>query len=96
MSSVQLLLQTQGSRLSAVNGGPLPINPLATPQSLLHYDPTQPGYSISGNDSAIVNLYYQQYNVGINRSLPQPSLLDLSGVIPSYYYPNNAPPGAVF
>jgi hypothetical protein len=99
MSSLLNILTTNGSPYSIANGQNVPINPLSTKQSQLHVDGTNnPGYSIVGADVALVNSEYQQYDVGVStpNALPQPSQLDLSGVIPPYNYRANTPEGRTF
>lgn len=41
-------LTTEGSNLSKYDGATPPVNPLATKQSKLHADGSQPGYSLNG------------------------------------------------
>lgn len=65
-----------GSIFSAANGGPIAVNPLATKQSKLHADGTNPGYSLNGANQSTVNNSYQQYNDGAVNVLPQPTQLD--------------------
>lgn len=83
-------LTTQGSNLSYGNGQTPTINPGATPQSKLHADGNQPGYSLDGSDFTTVNAAFQAYNDGVNNILPQPSQLDINGQTPSQYI-NNLP-----
>lgn len=73
-------LQTQGSQLSAANGGPIAINPLATKQSKLHADGSAPGYSVDGSNQSSVNNSYQQYNDGVVNTLPQPTQLEITNI----------------
>lgn len=83
-------LQTQGSSLSKYNGGPIPTNPLATQQSLLHADQNgDPGYSINGSDRPQVTSETQQYD-NTNAVLPQPTQLSDGGITPPQYL-NNLP-----
>lgn len=76
-------LTTAGSPLSAYNGGTPQVNPLATQQSKLHADGTNPGYSLNGAQSGIVAPQYNAYDDGITNPLPLPSQLDLNGGIPT-------------
>jgi hypothetical protein len=55
------MLTTQGSPLTAYNGTTPPINPLATPQSKLHADGDQPGYSLDGANATLVNRFSTQF-----------------------------------
>jgi len=81
-------LKQQGSVLSAANGGSISVNPLATQQSKLHADGTNPGYSLDGANASTVNSQYQAYKDGAVNALPQPSQLDLNGKQPSKYTDN--------
>ena len=83
-------LTTQGSNLSYGNGQTPTVNPGATPQSKLHVDGNQPGYSLDGSDFTTVNAAFQAYNDGVNNILPQPSQLDINGQTPTQYI-NNLP-----
>jgi hypothetical protein len=85
------LLNNQGSNLTAYDGKTPKVNPLATKQSKLHADGNLPGYSLDGSNKFIVNNDYQAYLDGAVNALPQPSQLDLNGVLPSKYLDN--PPG---
>lgn len=76
-------LTTGGSVYSYNNGQTPPTNAGATKQSKLHADGTLPGYSLDGSDFTDVNKAYQEYNDGINNVLPQPSLLDVNGIVPT-------------
>ena len=67
-------LQQGGTTLTPYNGNTPPINPLATPQSLMH-----DSYSITGQNAGAVNNALQQYLDGVNNVLPTPSQLDLGG-----------------
>jgi len=82
------MLLNQGSPLSIANGATPDINPLTTPQSNLHADGAQPGYSLNGNGFTSVNAAWNQYVDGLNNPLPQPSLLDLDGATPPRYLDN--------
>jgi hypothetical protein len=85
-------LQQAGSSLTAYDGNTPPINPLATNQSTLHAIASgQPGYSVSGINSNIVNGQYQQYQDGAPNSLPFPSNLDLNNGFTPFQYLNNPP-----
>ena len=76
MGSLLNKLQTEGSKLSAANGGPIAVNPLATQQSKMHADGSNPGYSVNGVGAQVVNTDYQEYRDGVNNLLPPPSNLD--------------------
>ena len=77
-------LTTQGGSVYSYGNGQTPnINPGATQQSKLHADGNTPGYSLDGSDFSEVNSAFQQYNDGVNNILPQPSLLDINGAIPT-------------
>lgn len=82
------MLLNQGSPLSIANGATPQINPLATPQSNLHADGNQPGYSLNGNGFTEVNAAWNQYVDGLTNPLPQPSILDLDGTTPPRYLDN--------
>jgi hypothetical protein len=84
-------LTTQGSNLTPYDGKTPKVNPLATKQSQLHANGSQPGYSLNGSAAAIVSADYTAYNDGYNNALPQPSQLDLNGKTPAKYLDN--PPG---
>jgi hypothetical protein len=91
------MLLNQGSPLSIANGGPVPINPLATPQSILHgAGGTQAGYSTTGAGGTQLIIDFNSYVDGVNNSLPQPSQLDIeNGVIntPQYNFTQTYLPG---
>ena len=70
-------LQQGGSNLTPFNGATPAVNQLATAQSPLH-----DSYSITGQNSGVVNTDYHAYNDGTNNNLPTPSQLDLGGVAP--------------
>ena len=70
-------LQQGDSTLTSYNGNTPPVNPLATAQSKMH-----DSYSITGQNSGVVNTDYHAYNDGTNNNLPTPSQLDLGGVAP--------------
>lgn len=76
-------LTMDGSVYSYGNGQTPSTNPGATQQSKLHADGSAPGYSLNGSDFSEVNDAFQQYNDGVNNILPQPSLLDINGAIPT-------------
>lgn len=76
MGSLLDKLQKQGSKLSAANGGPIAVNPLATQQSKMHANGNDPGYSVTGAGAQAVNNDYQEYRDGVNNILPPPSNLD--------------------
>jgi hypothetical protein len=75
-------LKKTGSPFSSGNGATPSINPGATKQSKLHADGSQPSYSLTGANAAIVTKAYTEYNDGYNNALPQPSQLDLDGKKP--------------
>ena len=93
MGLLDMLVNQGGSNLSAYDGKTPPVNPLATQQSKLHADGTQPSYSLSGANVSIVNPQYQSYLDGVPNNLPQPSQLDRDNgsVDPSKWYLNNLP-----
>jgi hypothetical protein len=74
-----------GSALSVGNGVTPSINVGATNLSKLHADNDQPGYSLNGANAVDVRTAYNAYNDGVPNLLPNPSLLDLNGVIPPTY-----------
>jgi hypothetical protein len=76
-------LTTEGSNLSKYDGATPPVNPLATKQSKLHADGSQPGYSLNGNNANVVINDYGNYEDGVNNAIPQPSTLDLNGAPPT-------------
>jgi hypothetical protein len=72
-----------GSNLTPWDGTTPKTNPLATKQSRMHADPSGlPSYSLNGSNFPIVNAEYQTYEDGDNNQLPQPSQLDINGVVP--------------
>lgn len=93
MGLLDMLVNQGGSSLTAYDGTTPPVNPLATQQSKLHADGTQPSYSISGANFGTVNPQFQSYLDGTNNPLPQPSQLDRDNgnVPPSKHYLNNLP-----
>ena len=74
-------LTTQGSAFTAYDGSTQSVNPLATQQSKLHVDGNQPGYSLNGANAGQVTADYNAYQDGTPNQIPQPSLLDMNGVI---------------
>jgi hypothetical protein len=70
-------LINKDSNLTPFDGATPQTNPLATAQSKMHAN-----YSITGQNAGTVNSEYQQYLDGTNNILPNPSKLDLNGVIP--------------
>lgn len=76
------MLTTQGSNLSAYDGGTPSVNPLATQQSKLHADGNAPGYSLDGTNSSLVTNQYNAYEDGTPNQIPLPSQLDMNGSIP--------------
>ena len=75
----------EGSTLSYSDGSDPFINPLAgsgnnNKNISLHYSPLHKngmGYSVDGTNYTYTNLYFQQYEDGKNRPLPDPTKLDL-------------------
>ena len=82
------MLTNQGSALTAYNGTTPPVNPLATPQSKLHADGNQPGYSLNGSFTNQVSNQMNLYEDGQTNPLPLPSTLDLNGATPTQYILN--------
>jgi len=78
-----------GSPYSANNGQGIPINPLATKQSTLHYDikTNSEGYSVTGQQASLTTNNYASYRDGITNAIPLPSSLDVNdstGADPNY------------
>ncbi len=69
-------LLKENSQLSKYNGDTPTINPLASKQSKLHANDTEPGYSLDGAYKSDVNNDYVAYDDGYANSIPQPSILD--------------------
>jgi hypothetical protein len=69
-----------GSPYSANNGQGIPVNPLATKQSTLHYDKktNSEGYSVNGQPFSVTNNNYASYRDGITNAIPLPSTLDFN------------------
>jgi hypothetical protein len=69
-----------GSPYSANNGQGVPVNPLATKQSTLHYDikTNSEGYSVNGQPFSITNNNYASYRDGTVFALPEPTALDVN------------------
>ena len=76
-------LTTDGSNLS-INDGLTPIpNPLTTPGNSIHSTGiVNNSYSLNGSNVNAIGAFVAQYEDGINNPLPQPSNLDLNGLIP--------------
>jgi hypothetical protein len=75
-------LKTKGSNLSKYNGGPGVVNAGATKQSKLHADGNKASYSLDGANFSSVNAAYIGYDDNTPNNLPQPSGLDINGVLP--------------
>lgn len=75
-------LKTGGSVLSKYNGGPGVVNAGATKQSKLHADGNKASYSLDGANFSSVNAAYIGYDDNTPNQLPQPSELDINGVLP--------------
>jgi hypothetical protein len=78
-----------GSPYSANNGQGVPINPLSTKQSTLHYNikTNSEGYSVNGQPFTITNNNYASYRDGITNPIPSPTSLDVNdptGADPNY------------
>jgi hypothetical protein len=67
-----------GSPYSANNGQGIPVNPLATKQSTLHYDvkTNSEGYSVIGQPASLTTNNYSAYRDGITNAIPLPTTLD--------------------
>ena len=76
-------LITSTSVLSKYNGGPGVVNTGATKQSKLHADGNKPSYSLDGANFSSVNAAYIGYNDNTPNNLPQPSQLDINGIMPT-------------
>ena len=81
-------LQQQGTPLSTGNGATPNTNMGATKLSSLHANGNQAGYSLDGSNTQAVVAAFNQYNDGLNNTLPQPSILDLNGKTPLKYLSN--------
>jgi hypothetical protein len=81
-------LTTEGSAFTAYNGATPQVNPLATQQSKLHADGSQPGYSLNGALEQVVSPLFNAYLDGQTNPLPLPSQLDLNGGTPPQYLDN--------
>jgi len=75
-------LKIDKSVLSKYNGGPGVVNAGATKQSKLHADGSKPSYSLNGINFPSVNAAYIAYDDATPNQLPQPSELDINGVVP--------------
>ena len=82
-------LKNQGTSYSPTKNGTTPsTNTGATNLSKLHTDGNKPGYSLNGSNVSTVSKDVNDYDDGVNNSLPQPSQLDLNGQTPSKYSDN--------
>ena len=68
------------SNLSAADGGPIAVNPLATKQSKLHANGSNASYSLDGSNQSSVNSNYQAYDDGAVNNLPQPTQLEKQNI----------------
>jgi hypothetical protein len=75
-------LKIDKSVLSKYNGGPGVVNTGATKQSKLHADGNKASYSLDGANFSTVNAAYIGYDDNTPNNLPQPSELDINGVLP--------------
>ena len=76
-------LTTDGSNLSINDGLTPAINPLTTPGNSIHSTGiVNNSYSLNGSNVNAIGAFVAQYEDGINNPLPQPSNLDLNGLIP--------------
>ena len=75
-------LKIDKSVLSKYNGGPGVVNAGATKQSKLHADGNKASYSLDGANFSSVNAAYIGYDDNTPNNLPQPSGLDINGVLP--------------
>jgi len=76
-------LTTDGSTLSINDGITPTINPLTTPGNSIHSTGiVNNSYSLNGSNVNAIGAFVAQYEDGINNPLPQPSNLDLNGLIP--------------
>jgi hypothetical protein len=71
-----------GSNLSKYNGRSGVINAGATKRSRLHANGDQASYSLDGSNFSNVNAAYIAYDDATPNQLPQPSQLDINGVLP--------------
>jgi len=76
-------LITGGSNLSKYNGGPGVVNAGATKKSKLHADGCKASYSLDGTNFSNVNAAYIAYDDNTPNNLPQPSQLDVDGILPT-------------
>ena len=81
-------LTNEGSSVSTLNGITPQINILATQLSKLHADGNAPGYSLNGDQVAVVTSQYNLYDDGVPNQIPLPSFLDLNGATPPKYLDN--------
>ena len=76
-------LTTDGSTLSINDGLTPSTNPLTTPGNSIHSTGiVNNSYSLNGSNVNAIGAFVAQYEDGINNPLPQPSNLDLNGLIP--------------
>ena len=76
-------LTTNGSNLSINDGLTPATNPLTTPGNSIHSTGiVNNSYSLNGSNVNAIGAFVAQYEDGINNPLPQPSNLDLNGLIP--------------
>ena len=76
-------LTTNGSNLSINDGLTPATNPLTTPGNSIHSTGiVNNSYSLNGSNVNAIGALVAQYEDGINNPLPQPSNLDLNGLIP--------------
>jgi hypothetical protein len=75
-------LKIDKSVLSKYNGGPGVVNAGATKQSKLHADGNKASYSLDGANFSSVNAAYIGYDDNTPNNLPQPSQLDVNGIVP--------------
>ena len=88
MGLLNKLTKEEGSVYSNGNGKTPATNILATQQSKMHANGSQPGYSLDGAFYQDVNQAFQGYNDGTTNILPQPSVLDLNGRVLAKYTDN--------
>ena len=77
-------LESEGSKYSKLSGGDGQINVGATKASKLHATQAgEAGYSVDGAFVGDVNEAFNAYDDGVINQLPQPSQLDLNGIVPA-------------
>lgn len=80
------LLTKKGSVYTPYDGATPTPNVLSTKASKMHATPAgDAGYSLGGNFWIDVAVPYNQYDDGVNNTIPQPSGLDLDGKTPTKY-----------